>query len=222
MALLRRLDVCSTSRTVFRQAFSNLFPQDIYDRAWWPYQETDWTQITTSSNIETGNGYQPPLRAMRSACIPANASLPLSFPINSMVPDARYYVYVHFAEIQELKANQNLSSSGLTGGIPHYIQNLTELQYLNLNDNSLNGSVPAELVEKSKTGLTLSVEGNPNLCAKASCIKKKNKTVVPLVASVVSFTVLVTAVAILWRVNRRKPLAGKIDVDYRNTYQSIE
>ncbi|MBA0724437.1 hypothetical protein Golax_021126, partial [Gossypium laxum] len=83
----------------------NKFPQDIYDRAWWPYQETDWTQITTSSNIETGNGYQPPLSAMRSACIPANASLPLSFPINSTVPDVRYYVYVHFAEIQELEAN---------------------------------------------------------------------------------------------------------------------
>ncbi|KAH1048115.1 hypothetical protein J1N35_038899 [Gossypium stocksii] len=94
MALLGRLDVCSTSRTVFR------FPQD----------------ITTSSNIETGNGYQPPLRAMRSACMPANASLPLSFPINSMVPDARYYVYAHFAEIQELEANQSREFNIYTNG----------------------------------------------------------------------------------------------------------
>ncbi|KAK8274377.1 hypothetical protein V6Z12_D10G069100 [Gossypium hirsutum] len=292
----------------------NKFPQDIYDRAWWPYQETDWTQITTSSKIETGNGYQPPLRVMRSACIPANASLPLSFPINSTVPDVRYYlispdsrefnnytngsyyagpysptnlfvdtlyspaaldagqIYLErtanptlppifnaielytvkeFLQLQtKLEGNPctprdflwerlnctyehnsspriislNLSSSGLTAGIPPYIQNLSQLQYLdlsnnsltgpvpeflsklqsltilNLNDNSLNGSVPAELVEKSKNGLTLSVEGNPNLCAKASCIKKKNnKTVVPLVASVVSFAVLLTVVAILWR-----------------------
>ncbi|MBA0779349.1 hypothetical protein Gotri_003608, partial [Gossypium trilobum] len=292
------------------------FPQDIYDRAWWPYQETDWTQITTSSKIETGNGYQPPLRAMRSACIPANASLPLSFPINSTVPDVRYYVYVHFAEIQELEANhpaaldagqiylertanstlppifnaielytvkeflqlQTRNWKGIhaaleiscgkdliapmniivhlelhpckhdspfdqelilkrvdrrdtslhTKSIPITISvsihmncdicvaiemeaklvfveipwRITIVVYRNLNDNSLNGSVPAELVEKSKNGLTLSVEGNPSLCAKASCIKKKkNKTVVPLVASVVSFAVL-TVVAILWRVQR--------------------
>ncbi|KAK8524870.1 hypothetical protein V6N12_029722 [Hibiscus sabdariffa] len=123
----------------------------------------------------------------------------------------------------------NLSSSRLAGGIPLYIQNLTRLQYLdlsnnsltgpvpeflsrlqsltllNLNDNSLNSSVPAELVERSRNGLALSVEGNPNLCAKASCVKKKKKnTVVPVVASVVSVAFLVTVVAILWRIRKRK------------------
>ncbi|GMI93761.1 IMPAIRED OOMYCETE SUSCEPTIBILITY 1 [Hibiscus trionum] len=358
MAFRQRLDVCSTGSRVFR------FGQDIYDRGWWPYQTTDWTQITTSSNIINGfNDYQPPLLAMRSACIPANASQPFVFPINSGDPNAQYYFYLHFAEIQVLEANQsrefniyfnetlilgpyspknlsadtfystsafragvislvrtanstlppilnaievytvkeflrsqtvdtevdailniksmyglkknwqgdpctpqdflweglnctyddnspprivslNLSSSGLTGGIPLYIQNLTQLQYLdlsnnsltgpvpeflsrlrsltllNLNDNSLNGSVPAELVERSRNGLALSVEGNPNLCSKASCVKKKNAAV-PVVASIVPVAVLVTVVAILWRIRKRKSL-GKMDVGSKNAYQSIE
>ncbi|KAK9030838.1 hypothetical protein V6N11_032248 [Hibiscus sabdariffa] len=345
MAFLQRLDLCSTGTRVFR------FGQDIYDRAWWPYQTTDWAQVATSANIVNGlNDYQPPLLAMRSACIPANASQPFTFPINSTDPNAQYYFYMHFAEIQVLEANQsrefniyinqtfmagpysptnlsaetfystsafgaglislvrtanstlppilnaielytvkeflrlqtvdtevdailniksmyglkknwqgdpctpqdflweglnctyddsssarivslNLSSSGLTGGIPLYIQNLTRLEYLdlsnnsltgpvpdflsrlqsltllNLNDNSLNGSVPAELVERSRNGLALSVEGNSNLCAKASCVKKKKKnTVIPVVASVVSVAFLVTVVAILWRIRKRKSL----------------
>ncbi|XVF25075.1 hypothetical protein REPUB_Repub13aG0182500 [Reevesia pubescens] len=361
MSLLQRFDVCSTSRTTFR------FSGDIYDRVWWPYQTTNWTQTTTTSIIDNGqNDYQPPLLAMRSACIPANASQPLSFSINSTDPNAQYYVYMHFAEIETLEANQsrefniyindkywfgpysptrlmadtifspaalsagqismerttnstlppiinaiemytvqeflqlqtvdtevdaivnlksmyglkrnwqgdpctpqdflweglncsyednsppriislNLSSSGLTGGIPPFIANLTQLQsldlsnnsltgpvpeflsklqsltVLNLNENSLNGSIPAELVERSRNGLSLSVEGNPTLCATASCPKKNNNNiVVPVVASLASFVVFVTAVAILWRFRRKKLLAGKIDFESRNTYQSME
>ncbi|KAE8705170.1 putative leucine-rich repeat receptor-like protein kinase [Hibiscus syriacus] len=305
MAFLQRFDICSTGTRVFR------YSQDIYDRAWSPYQTTDWTQIATSSDIRNGlNDYQPPLLAMRSACTPANASQPLNFPINSSIPNAQYYIYMHFAEIQELEANQSrefniyingnywggpysptylsadtlyspaalrdgeislvrttnstlppilnaiemytvkelvlLQTVDTEGGIPRYIQNLTRLQHLdlsnnsltgpvpeflrdlhsltvlNLNDNNLNGSVPAELVERSRNGLTLSVEGNPNLCAKASCVKKKkNNTVVPVVASVVSVAVLATVVAILWRIRKRKSL-GKKDVDSKSTaYQSM-
>ena len=91
---------------VSEQWFS--FSQDVYDRAWWPYQTTNWTERTTSSTIETGNNdYQPPLLAMRSACVPANASLPLTFPINSTDPKAQYYVIAHFAEIEKLEANQS-------------------------------------------------------------------------------------------------------------------
>ncbi|XVF86745.1 hypothetical protein PTKIN_Ptkin18bG0067100 [Pterospermum kingtungense] len=92
MALLLRYDVCSTNTAVSR------FSRDVYDRAWWPYQATDWTGKTTSSTIKTGeNDYQPPSLAMQSGCEPANASQPLTFPINSTDPNAQYYAYMHFA-----------------------------------------------------------------------------------------------------------------------------
>ncbi|OMO66489.1 hypothetical protein COLO4_30543 [Corchorus olitorius] len=362
MATLQRYDVCSTSKAPFR------FNEDIYDRGWWPYQTTDWKQITTSSTIEFGkNDYQPPLLAMKTACVPANASQPLYFLINSTNPIDQYYLYMHFAEIETLKANQSrefnisingqlfygpyspkylisdsiystvalggglitiertknsslppivnaieiyvvkeflelqtadtevdaiitirsmyglkrnwqgdpctppgfvwegvkcsynngsspriisldLSSIGLTGKIPPHLANLTHLQnldlsnnsltgpipkflselqfltILNLKDNRLNGSIPTELVDRSSNGLTLSVEGNPNLCAKDTCAKKKknNRTIVAMVASVATFAVLISAIAILWVCKRRRTLDGKMDVKSRNTFQSEE
>ncbi|WRX25860.1 Protein kinase domain - like 10 [Theobroma cacao] len=74
---------------------------------------------------------------------------------------------------------KNLSSSGLTEEIPLYIANLTH------------------------------VEGNSNLCASLSCEKKKKKTiVVPIAASVASFTVLIITFATLWRLKKRKPPLG--------------
>ncbi|XVF74469.1 hypothetical protein PTKIN_Ptkin13bG0112700 [Pterospermum kingtungense] len=334
MVVLQRFDLCSMSSTVFR------FSQDVYDRAWLPYQRTDWTKRTTVFTILPGNNdYQPPLLAMRSACIPAKANQPFSFPLNSTDPNAQYFVYLHFAEIEKLEANQsrelnvyhngnllfgpyspkyliadtlystrpysagqisiesttistfpplinaievykvkeflqlqtddtevdamvniksmygfrrnwqgdpctpqdflwegvncsydgynpprivslNLSSAGLTGRIPPYLANLTQLKYhLNLNSNRLNASVPEELVERSKNGLSLSVEGNPNLRPK----KSDKKTVVTIVASAASFSVLLIALVILWIViRRRRAPAGKMDVDSRNKYLRLE
>ncbi|PPD74765.1 hypothetical protein GOBAR_DD28317 [Gossypium barbadense] len=189
----------------------NKFPQDIYDRAWWPYQETDWTQITTSSKIETGNARFQMFDIMYTCTLLKYKSLKLISPDSrefNNYTNGSYYagpysptnlfvdtlyspaaldagqVYLERTANSTLPPifnaiELNLSSSGLTGGIPPYIQNLSQLQYLdlsnnsltgpvpeflsklqsltilNLNDNSLNGSVPAELVEKSKNGLTL-------------------------------------------------------------------
>ncbi|KAF2301088.1 hypothetical protein GH714_020007 [Hevea brasiliensis] len=66
-----------------------------------------------------------------------------------------FYIYLDFAEIQELKTNQSrelniyvngelwdLSSSGLTGPISSSISKLTMLQFLDLSNNDLTGPVP--------------------------------------------------------------------------------
>ncbi|XVF86750.1 hypothetical protein PTKIN_Ptkin18bG0067600 [Pterospermum kingtungense] len=146
----------------------------------------------------------------------------------------------------------NLSSSGLTGEIPPYIANLTQLQYLDLSNNSLtgevpeflsqlqsltvlnlkgnklNGTLPAELIERSKNGLQLSVD--PNLCASLSCNnnnekkkKKKKPVVIPIAASVASFAVLTIALAILWKLIRKKPPVGpNMENGYQNSTPSLE
>ncbi|XP_022714522.1 LRR receptor-like serine/threonine-protein kinase IOS1 [Durio zibethinus] len=117
----------------------------------------------------------------------------------------------------------NLSSRGLTGEIPLYIVNLTQLQYLdlsnnylkgavpefltqlqsliilNLTRNGLNGSVPAGLIEKSNRGLLqLSVDENQIPCTWKSCMTTKSKNnstvVVPLLASVASVLFLLVII----------------------------
>ncbi|GLU22347.1 hypothetical protein SLE2022_384280 [Rubroshorea leprosula] len=140
----------------------------------------------------------------------------------------------------------NLSSSDLTGEIPSCIANLTELQYLDLSNNSLtgsvpeflsqlqfltvlnleenmlNGSVPAKLIKRSENGLQLRVDGNPNLCASMSCKKKTGKgIVVPLVVSASSLLGLIIALAIIWRLKRRKLLARRSE-GYRKSCLSLE
>lgn len=100
----------------------------------------------------------------------------------------------------------DLSNNNLTGPLPGSLSELTNLKVLNLKGNRLNGTVPLELIERSnKKSLLLSLEGNPDLCSSPPCNKKKKKFVVPLVASVASFFILITiAFGIIWIIKRRK------------------
>ncbi|ESR40067.1 hypothetical protein CICLE_v10027230mg [Citrus x clementina] len=100
----------------------------------------------------------------------------------------------------------DLSKNSLTGSVPEFLSELHFLRVLNLTGNNLEGSVPAGLLERAKNGLlSLSVDGNPKLCHTASCNKRQNKKyIVPVAASVVSLSVLLTALAILWNLKRRK------------------
>ncbi|KAK4590872.1 hypothetical protein RGQ29_021171 [Quercus rubra] len=116
----------------------------------------------------------------------------------------------------------NLSSSGLAGQIAPYISNLTMIQYLgsyflnlcrNLERNNLSGSLPAALLDKSKSGsLLLSVAENPNLCPSISCTteqKKKKNIIVPTVASIVGFFILLLGAAgIFWIFKRIREQEG--------------
>ncbi|GMN40749.1 hypothetical protein TIFTF001_009968 [Ficus carica] len=89
----------------------------------------------------------------------------------------------------------DLSNNNFTGNVPEFLSRLEELRVLNLDNNQLNGPLPAELMAKWKKGfLQLSVNGNPNICASVSC-KKKHSAVVPVVASVVGASILLLAIA---------------------------
>ncbi|XVF26887.1 hypothetical protein REPUB_Repub14bG0058500 [Reevesia pubescens] len=96
-----RHDFGSTSNSTFR------FPQDVYDRIWQPYQRNDLRQISTNSSITSNSDYEPPLLAMRTASIPANASQPLNFSALDFDPNSQFYLYMHIAELEQLQANQS-------------------------------------------------------------------------------------------------------------------
>ncbi|KAK2654539.1 hypothetical protein Ddye_014395 [Dipteronia dyeriana] len=98
----------------------------------------------------------------------------------------------------------DLSNSNLTGPVPNFLLQLPFLTVLNLRGNNLQGSVPAGLAEKQKNGLlSLSMDGNPDLCLSTSCTKKKT-IAVPVLASLLAVSVVVVAaLSILWILKTR-------------------
>ncbi|KAL1208516.1 putative LRR receptor-like serine/threonine-protein kinase [Cardamine amara subsp. amara] len=82
------------------------FPYDVYDRQWDEYFKNEWTPISTIRDVGTpNNNNEPPKNALTSAAMPTNASAPLTLTWGSDNPKDQYYLYEHFAEIQDLQAN---------------------------------------------------------------------------------------------------------------------
>ncbi|MFS7917127.1 hypothetical protein Hanom_Chr03g00185371 [Helianthus anomalus] len=88
--------------------------------------------------------------------------------------------------------------------------NLHGLPCSNLRGNNFTRPLPAELLEKSKKGsLLLSIESindeDISSCLEGSCSKNKgNKVVIPVLATIGAVVVLLTAVATVWIIKRRK------------------
>ncbi|XP_056176385.1 putative leucine-rich repeat receptor-like serine/threonine-protein kinase At2g19230 isoform X3 [Syzygium oleosum] len=105
----------------------------------------------------------------------------------------------------------DLSNNQLTGAIPETLSELQNLRYLNLSGNNLIGSVPEALKKRVLDNtLIMSLTGNTNLCGADRCLRKKKQKniLVPVVASVSGFfVVLFGALAIVWLI-KRKRIAG--------------
>ncbi|KAK0595490.1 hypothetical protein LWI29_007183 [Acer saccharum] len=121
LILFARLGVYSSANPIIR------FPDDVYDRIWFPYSFSKWDQINTSLSINS-NDFQIPQILMMSAATPNNASQPLNFSIDTKDTASKLYVYLHFAELEVLLPNQsrqfNISINGrfLYGPVvPNYL-----------------------------------------------------------------------------------------------------
>lgn len=82
------------------------FDEDIHDRIWVPYIDKNNLLLTTDVSVDTSNLYNVPQVVARTAAIPANKSQPLSIDWTLDEATAQSYIYMHFAEIQNLKANE--------------------------------------------------------------------------------------------------------------------
>ncbi|KAH0905875.1 hypothetical protein HID58_037702, partial [Brassica napus] len=128
----------------------------------------------------------------------------------------------------------DLSSSGLSGDIPLFIQNLTQLQELdlsrnnltgevpeflakmkslmliNLSGNKLRGRIPQALLDREKEGLKLTLDGYLRTCK--SC-KKKFPVVAVVGASLSSVAIIITVVVLIFIFKRKKPSISKGERD---------
>ncbi|XP_057984361.1 LRR receptor-like serine/threonine-protein kinase IOS1 [Hevea brasiliensis] len=104
---IARLDIGSITNQKVR------YPDDVYDRLWYPYHLIQFTDISTNLSVDLGsnsNDYHPPSIVMRSASTPANSSIPLNISVTGgevEYNNYQFYLYMHFAEVVKHEANQS-------------------------------------------------------------------------------------------------------------------
>ncbi|CAH8311649.1 unnamed protein product [Eruca vesicaria subsp. sativa] len=95
------------SRTYLKGSGSILrYPDDVYDRRWFPMVEKEWTIVTSTLNVNTSNGFDPPQSAMASAATYVNVNGTWDIPWTIDDSITRFHIYLHFAEIQTLLPNE--------------------------------------------------------------------------------------------------------------------
>ncbi|KAG2333381.1 hypothetical protein Bca52824_004561 [Brassica carinata] len=91
------------------------YPNDAYDRLWNSRSLTWLTHISTTGDVSNGI-YNLPEAVLQNAATPTNASLPWTISWNPENPNDQFYVYLHFAEIQDLQANETREFSVFLDG----------------------------------------------------------------------------------------------------------
>ncbi|KAF2595037.1 hypothetical protein F2Q70_00043152 [Brassica cretica] len=95
----------------FRRYLSNSdrnirYPDDIYDRKWYPmFVANSWTQVTTNLNVNSSNLYELPKGVMSTGVTPLNPNATLNITWTIEPSTTKFYSYMHFAELQTLRAN---------------------------------------------------------------------------------------------------------------------
>ncbi|XP_062156473.1 LRR receptor-like serine/threonine-protein kinase IOS1 isoform X2 [Alnus glutinosa] len=126
LALFWRVDVGSNE--------GYRYPYDVHDRYWASYNYFLWTTLSTNLTVysQRHSDYQPPSVVMSTAVTPSNGSAPLAFYWTSDAATTEYYVYLHFAEVVKLEANQSRSFNLTLNGkywygplVPDYLSTTT-------------------------------------------------------------------------------------------------
>ncbi|KAL7594089.1 hypothetical protein Lser_V15G32920 [Lactuca serriola] len=134
-------------------------------------------------------------------CNYTNSNPPRIISINLSTSDLTGQIAPSIANLSSLET-LDLSNNSLTGQIPEFLEDLLFLKFMDLKGNQLSGYVPESLLERSRNGLlTLSVD-NRNICD--SCENKKRNIIVPIVASILSFLVLLLVFIIAWRIRSKQ------------------
>ncbi|CAA7022236.1 unnamed protein product [Microthlaspi erraticum] len=84
------------------------YKDDVYDRIWMPLKFANNRVITTNLTIDSNinNGFQPARVVMNTASTPLNASLDILLTWEPVNPLWKFYVYMHFSEVEEIPSNE--------------------------------------------------------------------------------------------------------------------
>ncbi|KAG4400778.1 hypothetical protein GLYMA_07G127100v4 [Glycine max] len=110
LSLFKRWDIGSLNG-------SGRYEDDIYDRIWSPFNSSSWESVSTSTPINVNDdGFRPPFEVIRTAARPRNGSDTLEFSWTPDDPSWKFYVYLYFAEVEQLEKTQlrkfNISWNG--------------------------------------------------------------------------------------------------------------
>ncbi|KAG2728906.1 hypothetical protein I3843_01G221100 [Carya illinoinensis] len=110
------------------------YPDDAYDRYWYPSVEDDWIEIASSSTIyavsSSDEAYGLPAEVMKTAAKTQNASIPLQAYFTGLDPLSKFYCYFHFAEVEKLEPGQQRELTISLNG-QRYLTESVKLDYLN-------------------------------------------------------------------------------------------
>lgn len=82
------------------------YDEDFHDRIWVPYLDNKTSLLSTDLSVNTDNFYNVPQPVAKTAAVPENRSEPLTLDWSLDDISAQSYIYMHFAEIQNLEANE--------------------------------------------------------------------------------------------------------------------
>ncbi|VVB11199.1 unnamed protein product [Arabis nemorensis] len=95
------------------------YKKDVYDRIWSPYTPVSWNSTTTTGYIDIfQSGYRPPDEVIKSAASPKSDDEPLELSWTSDAPNARFYAYLYFAELEHVKRNESRKMKIFWNGSP--------------------------------------------------------------------------------------------------------
>ncbi|TXG68710.1 hypothetical protein EZV62_003645 [Acer yangbiense] len=110
------------------------YPEDVFDRYWFPYNDSDWLVMSTKSTIQSsadGSNYKVPDKLLQTAAASKSASVPLSLAFKrNLDPDSVCYIYFHFAEIEILDNESNRELKIEVNGVRNLSSEPATLEYL--------------------------------------------------------------------------------------------
>jgi hypothetical protein len=137
---------------------------DVHDRFWLPYNKFGWTDLSTSLTIDDSQRdiqFQPPSIVMSSAATPVNGNDSLEISWQSDDASSEYYMYMHFAEVVKLEANQSRSFN------------------ITLNDKFWYGPQAPDYLSANTVYSTSSITGSGKY--EFSLFKTENSTLPPII-----------------------------------------